>query len=291
MIGKLKGVATLLLLFISITFSNITFAENTLTESDSVKTEESRPVTGTYSLTIGRMKTLSTYLSPQHFYGTIYGVSGHWSKAMPFNPQITIMDFDTYVSMGTLFNKASTASMVTLIADFSWGMSWRTNPLKNLQVSAGGIIDLETGALYLTRNSNNPVTALASLRLGISGSVSYHFNIGKLPILLQDRLSLPLGSIFFSPQYGETYYEISLGNYSGIIHAGWWGSDFKIDNKLAAILDFGRTALEIGYRFYFTNQHACSLTTRRVTNLFTIGVIPGGIGLKKKNATVNYSLY
>lgn len=241
-----------------------------------------RPVTGTYALEFGGTSVLATYLSPLKYTGPQYSFSGSWSKAMPFNPEHAVMEFDGDATFCNLLNPAKTARMVGLTADFSWDMAWRKRFDNSWQVTAGGGIDVSGGAYYLLRNSNNPVQGIVNVSLLLTGSVSKHFKIGDLPVLITDRVKLPSFGAFFCPEYGETYYEIYLGNNSGLAHAGWWGNNFRIDNLLSVTLDFGRTAMTLGYRLYAYNQWANNLNTKIFTNSFVIGVIPGGIGLKKK---------
>ncbi len=242
----------------------------------------SRPVTGTYSIEIGRRNVLATYLSPLHYTGKSLGVSGSWSKAMPFDPEKAIMHFDTGFYFSSLLNPAHTATMIGLQGSFNWGMSWRHRLPSQFQLTLGGTVGLQGGAYYLLRNGNNPVEAIADFNIAARASLSRPIKIGRLPILLRDEVSLPSLSVFFSPQYGETYYEIYLGNHKGLVHAGWWGNNFRIDNLLSATLDFGRTAMTVGYRFNAYTQWACNLNTKIMTHSFVIGVVPGGIGLKKR---------
>lgn len=255
----------------------------------------SRPVTSCYSLEIGGKSVLATYLSPLKYHGTSYGVSGQWSKAMPFNPRHAIMHFDASAAFDNLWNPAGTARMIGLNAGFKWGMSWRTDLPAKIQFSAGATIDLDGGAYYLLRNGNNPVQAIASVALSARASLSRPFKIGNFVFLLTDVASLPSLSAFFCPDYGETYYEIYLGNHSGLAHAGWWGNNFRIDNLLSMTIDFGRTAAMIGYRFKADTQWANNLNTKIFTHSFVIGIIPGGIGLKKKKERIPsetiYSIY
>ncbi len=253
-----------------------------LTSAPAIAQEESRPVTSLYSIEIGGKNVLATYLSPLHYTGTDFAFAGAWSKAMPFAPESAIMHFDASLNFSSLLNPAQTAKMIGLNGSFNWGMSWRTQLPYAIQATLGGTVGLEGGAYYLLRNGNNPVEAIANLSLGIRGSLSRPFTIGRLPILVRDEVSLPSLSVFFSPQYGETYYEIYLGNHKGLAHAGWWGNNFRINNLLSATLDFGRTALTVGYRFNAYTQWACHLNTRVLTHAFVIGVVPGGIGLKKR---------
>lgn len=256
-----------------------------------VAADRPRPVTRIYSIERGSSSVLATYLSPLRYTGSATGISGFWTKAMPFSPEKAIMHFNTRLTFDNLTNPAKTASMIGLTGSFSWGMSWRTSLPLGVQATAGGAVGIEGGALYLTRNSNNPVEAIANASLDIRASLARPVKIGRLPILLRDEVSLPTVGAFFSPDYGETYYEIYLGNHRGLCHAGWWGNNFRIDNHLCAILDFGRTAMSVGYRFNAYTQWACSLNTKVFTHCLTIGVIPGGIGLKKRRCPYQNAIY
>lgn len=108
--------------------------------------------------------------------------------------------------------------------------------------------------------------------------------------MISDQMSVPTLGAFFAPQYGETYYEIWLGNHNGLAHCGWWGNNFGIRNLLSVKLDFGRTAMEIGYQYERQSYWANSLNTVINTHQFVIGVIPHGLGLKRKS-NINSPLY
>lgn len=249
-----------------------------------------RPVTSVYSFEIGSAKTLATYLSPLTYSGSSFAFTGNWSKAMPFSPENALMNFHGAVNFMSMLNPAQTARMLGIQAEFQWGMDWRKRLPYNLQITVGGLVEGSGGTLYLPRNGNNPANVLAYVGILASTSISYHINIGRLPILLQDNVKLPTLGAFFCPEYGETYYEIYLGNHKGLAHCGWWGNRFGISNLLTATLDFGRTALQIGYRYSFQSEWANHLSTRITRHAFVIGVIPQGIGLKKR-AKANYSVY
>ena len=255
----------------------------------------SRPVTGIYSIQTGWQDVLATYLSPLHYKGREIGLFGEWSKAMPFNPDNAIMRFRGESHFSNLLNPAKTARMIGLTGSFSWGMEWRKRLPEGFQITAGGATQIKGGAYYLLRNGNNPVQAMANLSLNITGSVSKKFKIGNLPILAADEISIPSIGAFFCPGYGETYFEIYLGNHKGLAHFGWWGNNFRLDNLLSFTLDFGRTAGMIGYRFNADTQWANNLNSKIFTHSIVIGIIPGGIGLKKARQTTPdmtiYSIY
>lgn len=249
-----------------------------------------RPVASLIRLETGATNARSTYLSPLRYSGTLWGISGEWSKSFQKNPDHVVMTFEGGADFRTMLNPPETARMLGIDARFLWGMAYRLRLPHNLQITAGGMFDIDGGVLYLPRNGNNPVTVLASCGLDLDASLSWRFKIGRIPFILSDRVRIPTLGAFFSPQYGETYYEIYLGNHSGLAHCGWWGNNFGVGNMLSLKIDLGRTAMEIGYRYSYRSYYANHIVTRVASNSFVIGVIPGGMGIKnKKNA--NYAWY
>lgn len=248
---------------------------------------QERPVTGTYSFEIGRQNAYSQYLAPVEYRGVRYALAGSWSKAMPFAPRRAMMSFDTEVAYApTLLNPRKTASMFGLEVDFSWSMLAYWDLPQNLCIGVGGGPEIEAGALALLKNSNNPAMPDIAAGIGLDAFLSWRFRIGKIPMIAAYRYRMPLLGAFYMNGYGETYYEIWLGNREGLVNFGWPGSRTKIDSNLTLKLDFGKTAMEIGYRFEFNRAHANNLTYRFFSNSFTIGVIPGGLGIKSRKPQI-----
>lgn len=258
-------------------------------ENDSVQ-ECQRPVIGSYRFEIGTKSAHATYLSPFSYRGTNVGLSGFWTKVLPQNPQHLAMHFEGRLNFGNLLNPAHTARELDFHANVQWGLEWQKRLGNNWMVGAGGNIGIYGGLLYLPRNGNNPVAAQFATGISAQGYASKVFYIKSYPILVSDRLNLPLMSGFFCQEYGESYYEIYLGNRKGLAHFGWPGNRFGIDNLFCVTLDFGKTAMELGYRFSMQDEYANHLTTRFYNHAFVIGVVPGGIGLKshKKSITPLY---
>lgn len=250
-----------------------------------------RPVMGSYRVEVGSRSAYSTYLSPFSYRGTGLALSGYWAKVLPQNPEHLAMHFETRLNYASLKNPAGSASELDAHAQLQWGMEWQKRLSQGWMIGVGGSVGLYGGVLYLLRNSNNPVSAQFASGLSAGFHASKLIRIKRLPVLLSDRLNLPLAGGFFCQEYGEPYYEIYLGNHKGLAHFGWPGNRFGIDNLLSVILDLGRTALEVGYRFSFQNEHANHLTTRIVNNAFVIGVIPGGLGIKSERKDAVNPLY
>lgn len=275
MISKIFKVLTLLVAF--------GWQYSAAAERDSVSVEVQRPIIGSYRLELGSRSAYSTYLSPFSYKGTYFALSGFWSKVLPQNPRHLAMHFEGRAGFGRLLNPARTASEIDFHAQAQWGLEWQKRFCNNWLVGVGGSAGAYGGLLYLPRNGNNPVSAQFALGVAATGYASRHFKIGSLPVLVSDRITLPLMSGFFCQEYGESYYEIYLGNRKGLAHFGWPGNRFGIDNLLSVTFDLRTTALECGYRFSMQNERANHLTTRIFNHAFVFGIVPGGIGLRKKN--------
>lgn len=271
---------------------SITTVANLAGQNPNDDTEtQSRPIIGSYRFEIGTKSAYSTYLSPFTYRGTNYSLSGFWTKVLPQNPEHLAMHFEGRLNLGDFLNPARSAREIDLHAAVQWGLMWQKRFQRDWMVGVGGTVGVYGGMLYLPRNGNNPVAAQFATGIGVQGYASRVWKIGRLPILFSDRVTLPLLGGFFSPEYGESYYEIYLGNRKGLAHFAWPGNRFGIDNLFCVTLDFGTTAMEVGYRISFQNEKANHLTTRTFNNAFVIGVIPGSIGLKKQTKNAINPLY
>lgn len=247
-------------------------------ESDTVV---SRPVTQVYSLEAGGAMMLDTYLSRLHFRGESLALTGQWSKAMPFSSRWT-MSFDARTALDAGLSPSGASAMYGLEMAFGWGMDRRWRLFRKLTLSAGGSIGFDGGVLYLPRNTNNPAAAKMYAGMSLRFGAAMPLTLGRLHLLLSDRVTLPTLGAFFSPAYGESYYEIYLGNHAGLAHFGWWGNHFCADNLLSVDFDFGRTAMRVGYRYRIRTSYVNHLNSQVATHAFVIGVIPHGLGLKPR---------
>ncbi len=243
-------------------------------------TDVKRPITQTYMLKIGGTSALDTYLSPVRYNGWSVDLAGSWSKRLPWHRNSWQMAFDADAGVSRMLNPAGNAMMLGFDGSVAWGVARIFLTSAGISFTVGASTLAECGVLYLPRNSNNPASAKAAVSIAATASISYPFKIGRLPVRLSNRVSFPSLSLFFSPHYGETYYEIYLGNHSGLAHFGWWGNKFCIDNLLSFDLDIGPSSLRIGYGYSLRSSWVNELNTQLQTHSFVVGWIPHGIGLR-----------
>ncbi len=243
-----------------------------LSASAELTPEEARHITSEYSLVLGRRDVVSTYLSPLNYHGFRPSLAGAWSKGMPFSPLKWRMRFDASLGGGQLTNTPGTAIEYTVGADFSWGMERIFRFADRFTVTAGGNVGFSADVYWLTRNSNNPVSLGLWAGLSLAGSASYSFRLGRLPVELSERVTVPTLGPFFMPGYGESFYEIYLGNTSGLVHCGWWGNAPAVRSHLELTMNFGRRSLAVGYLLDHRQFDANHLCLRQTTNALTIAL-------------------
>lgn len=264
----------LLILFISVGYFTTLTAGTECHREVSCEEErvERRPIKSEYTAEWGWTRYKSTYLSPLPYSGHGIALAGRWSKVFNHFDGKANMAFDARITLAETLNPAKTAAMDGATVDLGWGLAWHPHISSNWDFTLGGRIGIYAGALYLNRNSNNPVTAIAAPGLDITASAAYSFHIGRLPISISDHISIPSLSIFFCPQFGETYYEIYLGNRKGLVHCGWWGNAAAADNHFQAKLHFGRRAMLLGWHLEYRSWNANHISTSIRQSSLTIGL-------------------
>ena len=182
------------------------------------------PVTHTrqsYQLGIGPTQILDTYLSQEKFRGTgftLLSTTDRYGSYEEDNHWHTLIQHQ--LSLSTAADRSD--SRDELQGDYSFfvgrARQWQAftwHDSKNtVNVQAGAWLNGNLGFIYNTSNSNNPAQARLSLNLMPVVAADCHVQLFKRSLTSRYELALPLVGLAFSPNYGQSYYEIfSLGNY------------------------------------------------------------------------------
>lgn len=239
---------------------------------DSVAVRPERPVTSVYTFGIGTAHVVDTYLSPIRYEGTHYALGYERWQAMRARPEDLVMRLGFGLEFDDTHNQVRNATMLTGMLRAEWGMYRRWRLPSSMTVAVGGSTSLDAGVNYLSRNGNNPVAAKAAWTVNLTGLYQWRSRLGRLPFTFSYRPTLPLLGAFFSPDYGELYYEIYLGDTSGLAHCAWPGNYRGLDQSFSLDLHLGRTTLRLGYDCRLLTTRANNITANRATHAFVVGI-------------------
>lgn len=238
----------------------------------SAQGESPTKVTRSTMIGIGGMNRLDTYLSPIDYKGTSlrFISSVMREHKCEWDMQYTYEGNIDYTS-----NPSDNANQIAGSFDFTYALMHRWEMLDGrLKLRAGGMGTLDIGFAYNMRNSgNNPAQGYASLSLGGEGMASYTFPLWHRSFIVSYEARLPLLGIAFSPNYGQSYYEMfSLGNYD---HNIVMTSIATPSLRQMVALDVPLTekaALRLGYLADIRQGKPNNLKQHIYSNSFIIGV-------------------
>ena len=219
----------------------------------------------------GRQTTRCTYLSPLTYSGPGYGLAYEWRHEAWREKTVGMQaraDFD----YGYLLSPAKNSRMYDLLFDLEWGVEriWKTSA--GLNLSAGGTVGVDGGVIYLPRNGNNPAQVLMWAGATLTARAEYtKLKLCGKQLRISESVEIPTLGCFFCPAYGETYYEIYVGNHSGLAHFGWWGNRPQVKSRLRVDWQLGKRALTLGLDYRFKGLECNDITTR-------VAQVSGGIG-------------
>ena len=254
----------------------------TFPATDFPTSQQGRPVVHATLLGIGGTRQLETYLSPLEYRGPQFHVMHEALRGTGMA--------DGRVSLQTLwftnfaYTKNPTERGRTLSGDISFDAAWHYKLIdhhangagisNSFRLLLGPQIGTTVGALYNTRNGNNPVQALASVRLSASASAIYSFHLWRQPFIARYQLDVPLLGAKFSPNYGQSYYEIfSLGHYDHNVCLTHPFNAFSSRHLLTLDVPLHVTTLRVGYLCDLRQSHVNEIKYHSYSHAFMVGIV------------------
>lgn len=222
----------------------------------------------------GNTNILDTYLSPEKYSGFegrfISEVLRHSKK----HPMAYILTHEG--RLANVNNHANTASELSGSYDFAYSMMYKvTFSNERLQLYAGGMADYNIGFTYNTRtSSNNPAQGYMSLGIGPHVILRYNLPLWGRNFMLNWEARMPMAGIMFSPNYGQSYYEIfNRGDYDHnivltSIATPQLRHHFSVDVPLSQ-----KYALRVGYLGDYRQAKPNNLKQHQYYNAATIGIV------------------
>lgn len=221
---------------------------------------------------VGGVSLLDTYLSPLTYTGIDFALNhhterlAHWGKG-----HVTVGaqygGHYAYAQSPTDDGKYFDAELT-----FSGGWHYNWHPAPHWRLAAGGLLELSGGFTYNTRNSNNPAQGRLGTAVLASGLAEYYFRFFKKRATVRLQLDGQLMGVQFSPEYGQSYYEIfSLGHTAGIVHFTHPGNCPSARAQLHVVLPIKRSRISVGYQADIRQSELRGLKRHAWRNVMMIG--------------------
>ena len=230
--------------------------------------------TTTHMLGIGQSKILDTYLTPEHFSGTGYT----YLYIKDTTPTDTLRRWTTTIEHEVDFSKtkdrSGNASNLEVSYNLYWARYYNLQPISNLRLQVGAAANASLGGIYNMISSNNPAQAHASINIMPSATASYDFRIGSQNFSARYELNLPLIGVMFSPNYGQSYYEIFCqGNYDHNIVPTTFISAPTFRQTASVDWHFSkRMSLRLGYLGNYQQSNVNNLKSHIYAHRIMIGI-------------------
>ena len=241
--------------------------------SQELTTDSPKVITRSTMVGIGGTNVLDTYLSNEHFKGIGFSFLATVERQREQHHWSTTLEYEANLS--TTKDRARQQQELEGAFNFYWGKLREWQLLDgNLRLQAGGVANTSLGFIYNTSNGNNPAQARAHLNIMPTAVATYRFMLFKKQFQARYELNLPLAGIQFSPNYGQSYYEIfNRGNYdhnivfTTLATAPEWRNLLTIDAQLSRSL-----ILRVGYLGNIQQSKVNNLKQHIWTHRFLIGI-------------------
>ena len=131
------------------------------------------------------------------------------------------------------------------------------------------------GVVFLLQETpNNPAQAKLYTNVAASGMALYNINWKRCPITLRYQVDVPVMGVMFSPEYGQSYYEIfSLGHTEGTVHFTSLHNQPTMRHWLTADVNFRKLTLRVGYMADMQQTSVGGLKSHDYSSSFMVGFV------------------
>lgn len=244
----------------------------------------------------GGMNLMDTYLTPgakSNYSGWTLRVQNERMKRVKLaNYQVTRQQIVS-IDGGRTLNAAGSAINYGFFLDYTLGYYYHLPiAVPGLKLLAGGAGHLLGGAIYNTRNSNNPVAAKVDLDLNLSAMALYNLRIKNFPLTLRYQATVPFAGIGFAPEYAQSYYELfGIGNSSGLVHFQSFHNKQAVKQYLTVDVPVGSITLRAGYLHSFYQTDINNIKSHIVTHTFMLGFVREFVAFGGKRAMNNKNIH
>lgn len=249
------------------TTSTPTLAQDTL--------RSNKVITNTQILGIGAVNTLDTYLSPEEYTGTELRYISHSVRE---NGTKLSRELVHQAQILSVRNRRENNNELGGFYNFQYNWQYALGQWNvgegELRLKVGGGVDTRLGFLYNMRNSNNPAQAYGQVNIAPNAVATYRFRLRNLPFQLRYEVQVPLLGLAFSPNYGQSYYEIfTRNNYDHNLVVTSPVSAPSLRQLLTLDFTVRHTTFRIGYLGDYQQAKINQLRQHVWSNLLVLGIV------------------
>nr|WP_315092205.1 DUF3316 domain-containing protein [uncultured Prevotella sp.] len=247
--------------------SSPTLAQDTL--------RSNKVITNTQMLGIGAVNTLDTYLSPEEYTGTELRYISHSVRE---NGTKLSRELVHQAQILSVRNRRENNNELGGFYNFQYNWQYALGQWNvgegELRLKVGGGVDTRLGFLYNMRNSNNPAQAYGQVNIAPNAVAAYRFRLRNLPFQLRYEVQVPLLGLAFSPNYGQSYYEIfTRDNYDHNLVVTTPVSAPSLRQLLTLDFTVRHTTFRIGYLGDYQQAKINQLRQHVWSNLLVLGIV------------------
>lgn len=245
--------------------------------------------TNTMMIGVGHTDILDTYLSPEKYRGFGLRLLSHTRRERQNSAWMSQLQHEG--SFAYADSRSGNGGTMAGGYTFRYSLLHRWNVSVgrySFRLMAGGTVAANGGFVYNTRNGNNPANARLSVQA--EPTVAVDIPIGRpshsrgislspgdcahFPVILRYEVSAPLAGLMFSPNYGQSYYEIfTRGNYDHNCVPTTFGSTPSLRQMLTVDFRLAHVKWRIGYLGTIEQSHVNNLKTHAYTHSVVIGIV------------------
>lgn len=233
---------------------------------------------------VGYSNLYDTYLSTQEYKGLDFRVARETMRLTNI--------YDGNVSLQNIFqanlaythNPVDNNNTIAGLVNWNYGLHYQFRLSDNFKLLAGCMSDVNFGFVYNLHNTNNPASARAYINLDASGLAIWHFKFRNLPLTLRYQLNIPFFGVMFSPEMGQSYYEIfTLGNWDGVIKITSLHNQPSLRQWLSLDIPLGSKAIRLSYLADLQQSRINGIKTHTYSHVFMLGFVKRLYSLHSKD--------
>ena len=238
------------------------------------QTDSTKIRTNVNMIGVGSTNILDTYLSQEKYSGidiSYLNISERNGKDTRWSTML-----QQEISLSSTKDRGNKSNELEGNYSIYWGKYYGW-PMADghLKLQAGGLVCGNIGFIYNTAGSNNPAQGRLSAQIMPSAIATYDFHLWKKHFMLRYEIDLPLAGLMFSPNYGQSYYEIfSRGNYDHNIVPTTFISAPNFRQQITIDWNAGRTwTLRIGYLGNYQQADVNDLKSHIYAHRVMVGIV------------------